>query len=84
MLGLPTTAWRAARWTAAEALSAAPTEACWQAYGEVRHVFTHFSLALQVLGAETNSANPDFLWLPADEAAIAAPSLFRKALRLGP
>ncbi|MCW5760921.1 MAG: A/G-specific adenine glycosylase, partial [Phenylobacterium sp.] len=40
MLALPTSAWRAARWTDAEALAAAPADAPWRGVGEVEHGFT--------------------------------------------
>ncbi|HSV04449.1 MAG TPA: A/G-specific adenine glycosylase, partial [Phenylobacterium sp.] len=40
MLALPTSAWRAGRWSEAEALAAAPARAPWRPAGEVEHGFT--------------------------------------------
>jgi len=81
MLGLPTTAWRAEPWTAAEALAAAPMAADWRAAGAVEHVFTHFSLTLAVYAAHLAEPPPALIWTPAREAVAATPSLFSKALR---
>jgi A/G-specific adenine glycosylase len=83
MLGLPTTDWRAAPWTSAEALAAAPAQADWRAAGSVEHVFTHFSLTLAVWEASTEAKTPSLIWTPAAQAATETPSLFAKALRLG-
>jgi A/G-specific adenine glycosylase len=82
MLGLPTTPWRAAPWSQAEALAAAPAPASWREIGRVEHVFTHFSLELQVLTASAPYALEDFIWTPHAEATTATPSVFRKALAL--
>jgi A/G-specific adenine glycosylase len=81
MLGLPTTAWREAPWTVAEALAQAPTPADWRAAGEVEHVFTHFSLTLAIYAAGSDRPDAPLIWTPLDEAAGATPSLFAKALR---
>jgi len=40
MLALPTSDWRADRWSEAEALAAAPAPAPWRGVGEVEHGFT--------------------------------------------
>ena len=71
MAGLPTSDWSAAPGFAP------PVEGDWGAAGSVEHVFTHFSLTLEVHVAEGEG---DFLWTPADEAAKALPTVFRKAL----
>jgi A/G-specific adenine glycosylase len=81
MLALPTTPWREAPWTAAEALARAPTDADWRAAGEVEHVFTHFSLTLAIYAAAADGPDAPLIWTPLDEAAAVTPSLFAKALR---
>jgi A/G-specific adenine glycosylase len=54
MAGLPTTEWRAEPWSQAEVEKAAPFKATWASVGQVRHVFTHFALTLEVwCAAET-------------------------------
>ncbi len=82
MLGLPTTPWRAERWSGAQARAAAPWPADWRALGEVSHVFTHFSLSLEVWGAEATGTAPDVVWLPITQATAASPTVFRKAIDL--
>ncbi|PYD76315.1 A/G-specific adenine glycosylase [Novacetimonas pomaceti] len=50
-LGLPGPQWRAERWSMEEGLSHAPLAqpaAQWRHVGEVRHVFTHFTLIVDV------------------------------------
>jgi A/G-specific adenine glycosylase len=74
MAGLPTTEWSARAWSQAEALAAAPFAADWVHVGQVRHVFTHFSLTLEVYesgGAPTGEG----FW----GKATMLPSVFRKA-----
>jgi len=80
MLALPTSEWRGARWSEAEALAAAPAEAPWRGVGEVQHVFTHFSLTLQLLRAEGEAH--DVIWSPRRDLD-ALPSVFLKAARAG-
>ncbi|MEO8926267.1 MAG: A/G-specific adenine glycosylase [Caulobacteraceae bacterium] len=83
MLGLPTSDWRAAPWTSAQALASAPAPGPWRKVGEVDHVFTHFSLTLEVYVAPGCAPRPGFIWTPIDEALAATPSVFRKALQRG-
>jgi len=81
MLGLPTSAWVGKSLTAGEALAAAPAPGDWREAGEVDHVFTHFSLTLQVWrcdGAEMEDA----IWTPRSGLG-ALPSVFLKAARAG-
>jgi A/G-specific adenine glycosylase len=80
MLALPTSDWRAARWTDAEAISAAPAQAEWRGAGEVEHGFTHFTLTLQLLRAEGASA--EVIWSPRRDLD-GLPSVFLKAARAG-
>jgi A/G-specific adenine glycosylase len=79
MLALPTTDWRSAPLTAAEAVAEAPVAAAWRRAGQVRHVFTHFALELEVYQAE--GPWPGAIWTEAAEIA-SMPSLFLKAARL--
>ncbi|WP_374469724.1 A/G-specific adenine glycosylase [Phenylobacterium sp.] len=81
MLALPTSDWRAERWSEAEALAAAPAEAPWRGVGEVEHGFTHFTLTLQLLRAEAHDAE-DVIWSPRRDLD-ALPSVFLKAARAG-
>jgi A/G-specific adenine glycosylase len=81
MLGLPTSEWRAAPYTDDEAVAAAPAAGLWHDLGTVEHVFTHFSLTLRVLRAESNGEG-DFVWT--DPRGLAAlPSVFLKAAKAG-
>jgi A/G-specific adenine glycosylase len=80
MLALPTSDWRAARWTDAEARAAAPARAAWRCVGEVEHGFTHFTLTLQLLRAE--GASDDVIWSPRRDLD-GLPSVFLKAARAG-
>jgi len=82
MLGLPTTAWRAAPWPRAEAIAAAPTAAVWRTAGDVEHVFTHFSLTLTVYVAKLDRRDSSLVWTPQAEALAATPTVFRKGLDL--
>jgi A/G-specific adenine glycosylase len=80
MLGLPTTDWRAAPWTRAEALAGAPTPGAWREAGAVEHVFTHFSLTLTIYEARAADPEAAFIWTPIAHARADTPSVFRKAL----
>ncbi|MBC7670462.1 MAG: A/G-specific adenine glycosylase [Gemmatimonadaceae bacterium] len=81
MLGLPTSDWRSEPWRDEEAAAAAPAAGAWREFGTVEHVFTHFSLTLRVLRAETN-ADGDFVWTePAGLSGL--PSVFLKAVKAG-
>lgn len=85
MLGAPGTDWLDAPPGPGRLQTAQPFEAEWEKRGAVRHVFTHFSLELDVFAAP---APPDFSgengqWV--DSAALsraAIPSLYRKALKI--
>ncbi len=84
MLGLPTTDWRAERFSEPEALASAPARAAWRRVGQVEHGFTHFSITLDVYRAEaTTAAVADLIWMPYARGVQETPTLFTKALRLG-
>jgi len=80
MLALPSSDWRTARWTDAEALAAAPAEAAWRGVGEVEHGFTHFTLTLRLLRAEGDASG--VIWSPRRDLD-GLPSVFLKAARAG-
>jgi A/G-specific adenine glycosylase len=86
MTELPGTPWLAEQWTQAEALEFAPAVAAWRRGGEVRHVFTHFELRLEVYAARVDkiSATSGFLCAAEDLTAQALPSLMVKCLSLAP
>jgi A/G-specific adenine glycosylase len=81
MLALPTSDWRDARWSEAEAMAAAPAQAAWRGVGEVEHGFTHFTLTLQLLRAEGDAA-AGVIWSPRRDLD-GLPSVFLKAARAG-
>ncbi|HRJ01426.1 MAG TPA: A/G-specific adenine glycosylase [Hyphomonas sp.] len=77
MLGLPGTAWREEREEAR-----APVAADWVHLGEVRHVFTHFALRLDVLEARVSRVKlPEGYWAQAEDLA-GLPTVFAKAAAL--
>ncbi len=79
----PSTPWRGEAWSEGEALAHAPAHAEWHALpGQVRHVFTHFALSLDIWRAE---APADFMpgeneiWAHRDRLdAVALPGVGRK------
>ena len=78
MLGLPTSDWSAAP------DATPPVDADWREAGFVEHVFTHFSLTLDVrLGEGAGERAGDVVWTPVEEALGALPTVFRKALERG-
>ncbi len=89
MTECPGTPWREAAWSDDEAHAHAPiASAPWQAVGAVAHVFTHFTLSLDVQLAQINSgaaaalgAGASGWWADADGRKTAAlPSVMRKVI----
>ena len=80
MLALPTSEWRASRWTESEAVTAAPARADWRPAGEVEHGFTHFTLTLLLLRAEGEADG--VIW-SRRRGLEALPSVFLKAAKAG-
>ena len=78
---MPTSDWRAGRWSEAEARAAAPAAADWRGVGEVEHGFTHFTLTLRLLRAE-GTAGDGVIWSPRRDLD-GLPSVFLKAARAG-
>ena len=79
----PSTPWREGAWSADEARLHAPFAADWAVLpGEVRHVFTHFALALEIWRAEAPAdfaPGPEEIWTDVtrlDEVAL--PGVGRK------
>ena len=80
MAALPSTPWRAERWTDAEARALAPAQTRWRSLGEIRHVFTHFALTLRVWVGE-GEADGDWVEIGGLSGA-GLPTVFRKAAAL--
>jgi A/G-specific adenine glycosylase len=84
MMEVPSTLWREAPWSEAEAIAAAPVKAKWRLLsGVVRHTFTHFHLELVVLAGEVRGAagNAAGLWVrPEDFGAHALPTVMKKVV----
>lgn len=80
MIGLPGTDWTEAGPDEAALAASAPGPGPWTlAEGAARHVFTHFSLTLDVLTA-IGPALPGARYLAPEDASAAAPTVMRKAI----
>jgi len=83
MLEVPSTDWRNESWGDAEAMSQAPFNSGWEARATIHHVFTHFSLDMQMWRYEADQE-----WEPieggwyaiGDIDELALPSLMKKAI----
>ena len=83
MAELPGTSWRDTEWTQDEALRHAPASTAWRRMGQVRHVFTHFALHLDVYAARVPAIEADgFLRHAKALAAEALPSVMLKGVAL--
>ena len=80
MLALPTSDWRAAIWTEAEARAVAPAALAWRDVGQVEHGFTHFTLTLRLMRAVGDAEA--VIWSSRSDLA-SLPSVFLKAARAG-
>ena len=77
----PTGDWREKK--LADPLAGAPARASWERIGEVRHVFTHFALKLEVWRAAAPlRAKLQGEWLGHEDALAALPTVGRKAVAL--
>jgi A/G-specific adenine glycosylase len=86
MMEVPGTDWSDNAPSEAELESAAPFKADWRNAGQVRHVFTHFGLELDVLCATAPDGwTPDEgVWAPVRDLKEAGlPSVMMKAAKLG-
>jgi len=82
MAEIPGTAWTA-RLDGATGAEAAPFAADWRFSGQIVHVFTHFSLTLDVFRAEVDgrARMPEAWWsTPADLPFEALPTVMKKAI----
>jgi A/G-specific adenine glycosylase len=80
MIEIPSTPWRAAPWTFAEAVRSAPATVVWSPLpGTVRHGFTHFQLELAVM---SGVGTTEGLWSPVERLGDhALPTLMKKVAR---
>jgi A/G-specific adenine glycosylase len=82
MIELPSTDWRAAPWSAEEAIANAPATAEWRPLsGAVQHGFTHFRLEMALLAAITNHPIAGIWARPGDFKDYALPTLTKKLVR---
>jgi A/G-specific adenine glycosylase len=82
MSEVPTTGWTS-RADGATGANAAPFEADWRPAGQIRHVFTHFELALDVFHADIRGERPaaEGWWSPpVDLPGEALPTVMKKAI----
>jgi A/G-specific adenine glycosylase len=82
MIEVPSTPWREASWSGADALASAPADVKWTPLpGTVQHGFTHFRLDLTIL-AGTTDAPPDGIWArPEQFKDYAFPTLTKKVVK---
>ena len=81
MMMPPGSAWTETK--PADPLEDAPGKFAWERAGEVRHVFTHFALKLDVWRAQAPArTKTDGEWMKADDALAALPTVGRKAVAL--
>src|SRR5271155_2427626 len=79
MIELPSTPWRAAPWSAGEAIAHAPAAAEWRHLpGTVQHGFTHFRLEMALLAGTTADPIAGIWATPRDFKDYALPTLTKK------
>jgi A/G-specific adenine glycosylase len=81
MMEIPSTDWRAERWSLTESLGAAPVQAEWRPLpGTVSHIFTHFALELAVVaGTTSDTTGAGGIWCKTDQLdQHPLPTLMRK------
>jgi A/G-specific adenine glycosylase len=79
MIELPSTPWRAAPWSAGEAIGDAPAAAEWRHLpGTVQHGFTHFRLELALLVGTTAEPVAGIWATPGEFKDYALPTLTKK------
>ena len=81
MLELPGTSWETT--LPSDPTGAAPAARNWEkCEGQVKHVFTHFELRLDVYQAQIQNDRPKGIWAGLDELEnLAVPTLTKKAIR---
>jgi A/G-specific adenine glycosylase len=81
MMMPPTSAWTEER--PDDPLEGAPGDFAWEHVGEIRHVFTHFALKLDVWRATAPArVHTPGEWLTTDDALASLPTVGRKAVAL--
>jgi A/G-specific adenine glycosylase len=81
MLALPSGSWSEASPPVADE---APIATKWSEVGTIEHVFTHFTLRLDVFAARSANATADGIWWPIDKLGEAGlPTVFAKAAARG-
>jgi A/G-specific adenine glycosylase len=81
MMEIPSTDWRAKKWSFTDSLGAAPVQAEWRPLpGTVSHSFTHFNLELAVVaGTTSDTAAVGSIWCKANQLdQHPLPTLMRK------
>ncbi len=84
MMEFPSTGWRQAAWTLAEARLMAPVSASWRRLpGAIDHTFTHFHLRLDIVRGQAADRPPaDGLWSAVEEFPDhALPTVMKKVAR---
>jgi A/G-specific adenine glycosylase len=83
MMEIPSTDWRAQKWSLKDSRGAAPVQAEWRPLpGTVSHSFTHFNLELAVIaGTISEVAAADGIWCKTDQLdQHPLPTLMRKVI----
>jgi A/G-specific adenine glycosylase len=83
MMEVPSTDWRAQKWSLKDSRNAAPVQTEWRPLpGTVSHSFTHFNLELAVIaGTTSDAATPGGIWCKTDQLdQHPLPTLMRKVI----